>query len=1701
VSKRGSSVLLRLTVCSLAAVLGIAGLAACDPGPPQQSPIRVNFAPQGETPPSGYVLDSGEAYSSTTGRGWISQTDSTPVSIVGNARDRDKVTDQRLDTFIHMQFTGDTGGVATPARWEAAVQNGVYDVTVAVGDVSTVTGSTHRITVENTTVINNFVPTTANRTATVTERLRITDGKVTLDAAGGTNTKLDYVDIVPVTGVVSAGTTIARINFAAASNAVPHRYSNDTGSAYTAARGYGWISQTDSTPMSIVGDGRDRNNATIGDQRVDTFVAMQNTDSTFGPTTPARWQYGVASGSYDVTVSVGDANTAAGSTHRIAVEDTVAIDNFTPTASNKFKVATVRVTVSDGFLTLDAAGGTNTKINYVDIVAADTNARTITSVDPSNGQTNVPLDSSVALSPSAAVNPDTVNANTVQLLDPSNVQVDGVYNSDAAGGVVIFTPGQDLLPNTTYTVQTTSGLKDTDGNPYAPFTSTFTTGTSSAPPSPVNFDKSTQADLTGPTSMVIGPDGKLYVGNGVGEIRRYPILAGGALGTPDVISPFGVNSFSRTITGLAFQPGSTPSNLRLWVSHGALGNRNMANFTGKVTLLTGANLDTVQDKITGLPRSVKDHMNNGIVFGPDGRLYLAQGAMNGYGGPDQNWGYRAETPMSASILVADVVNDPAFGGTKTVNVNTDNGYDPNALGAPVKVYAQGTRNPFDLVWANDGQLYAPVNESSAGDTPAGPNGNDPVPLSDLPAGRDYLAKITQGKYYGHPNPAQGHYVLNGGNPTAAADPFETPQYPVGTQPDPNYQQPLLDLGLHRSADGIDQYTSNVFGSTLRNKLLIAEYSNGDDIIAVDPANPTDKFQIASGLYNPLDVRADPATGNVYVAEYGSDPEGTGGHITLLTPAPDSTRTPYARVDFTTKTAAVPTGYNRDSGQGYNASRGFGWVAPGTQTPADLTAQSRERNLNSNKLVDTFIQMQQTPPGDWQLAVPNGTYDVTVGVGDAGAAVDSTHSVSAESTVVVPPFTPTSGDKFRTATARVDVSDGFLTLSAAGGTNTKIDYVDVDTITSTGTPPADTTNPNVELTTTGTGTPPNYTSAVSVSATATDIGTGVSSVTYTLDGGTPAPYTGPISVATQGNHSVVVTAKDGANNTGSATSNFTITPAAGSPALTATGEADVLGLGSRIIFSTARKAATPAKAITITNTGGSNLVVSNLALSGTNPAQFALNTGQATSFTVAPGASANVSVLFKPNSIGVKFAILTITSNDPLVPNYTVALRGVNANGTAGDTEPTLTDLMNTFGFSTNTGITDVFQATTRSPVGDEVIAPNFVRADSSKPVSMLPIARYVAASTFTSDTGRTAKNSNARTVMYKFPADTVDNNPDDGVDTTVFAQNQKVFPQISPGGTTTFNPTAPFGLALNYANYSDDQFNIAQDGSGYRFHNVRVWPAKGPNGVQIPNTWLVGVDVNTTNDKNFDYQDQLVLLSNAQPELTAAVGPNTPATTLSFNSPTAGTIVDKDGEGTGFTSVQANTAGTQYKKSLIDLTGGRLRLTSTAGKNSGQSNDQNNALQLAFDASRSNFTEQTRIINPTSGLTAGFQQKSMYFGPDQDNYLKMEIEHRTDTPGIFITVFLEQAHVTSTIGQVKLTDPPANYLSLDFQITGNLETGTLQAAYRVNSTTGAYTALGTAFQPANIFQWFSPQARAGVLVSNTGTTTTIVGVYDSFQVI
>jgi glucose/arabinose dehydrogenase len=1670
---------------------------------------KVNFQAQTAPAPAGYSIDYGQAYSDTRGYGWVAQDSSTPLSLVGNGRVRNQTPDPRLDSFVHMQLTdASLTGVHTPGRWELAVPNGGYDVTVAVGDVFA--DSTNRLSVEGVPAITDFKPALNDMYQIRTVRATVTDGKLTLDAAGGTNTKLDYVDVVsaadttaPVVTAVdppdwttsvasdaalaldfsspidpatvtsasvvlidgtgasvaadrslesasrlilaptsplrastrfmiqvtpglmsttgasftpltstfttASGPFSARINFQTNSTTVAPGYKVDYGAAYTDTRGYGWIAQDSSAPLSLVGNGRIRK--VTADKRLDSILHMQLTSaSTAGVHIPGRWEIAVPAGTYDVTVAAGDIYTD--SVHRLTVEGTVAIDDFVPTPTSLYKTATVRVGVTDGRLTIDAAGGTNTKIDYVDIDSSDA-ARRVVSVDPSDGSPDVPVTASVTVGLSHPVDFSTINSSTVRLTDGSGTAVSGVYNSDAAGALVTFTPSQPLRSSTTYTLNTTSGLIDVLQKPFLPFTSTFTTNAGTVPPPGFDFDRVHLADVNAPTVVTIGPDGKLYVGTGAGQILRYALAGDGTVTGP--AESLGTYAFSRTITGMRFDPASTASDLRLWVSHSFLGNQNVANWQGKISLLTGADLSTVRDVIVGLPRSTRDHMNNGIDFGPDGKLYIAQGSLSGYGAPDSYWGNRPEAPLSAAILVADVNNDPAF--QSTVDVNTSTGYNPNTPGAPVTVYASGTRNPFDLVWTASG-LYVPVNESASGNAPAGPGGSPPA-LQALPAGRDFLAKIIAGGYYGHPNPSRGQYVLNGGNPTSGTDPFEVPQYPVGQLPDPNWTQPMLDLGLHRSADGITEYRSDAFGDALKGKLLMVEYSAGDDLVYVSPDNPgAGTTQLAVGLDNPLDVTSDVASGNIYVAEYGDQNTGAGGGVVLLRPR----TTP---LDTTPPTVVVtPAGAQGDPGYYHSA------VSVAVTATDDVGVTSTTYSLDGSAAAHYTAPIDVTTDGPHQIDV----------------------------------------------TAR----------DAAGNVATKSVQFAIDTV-----------NPNASLALVGDQDPGTgqYTSSVAVTLTSGDAGSGVSSSTYNLDGAGAATYTGPVQVNSNGDHTLVATVVDKAGNSASASTSFTVNRQSGH--ISVSSPHDVLGLPSRLILSTVNEEDRPPQTLTVANSGPGPLHVTAITIAGPQASNFRLSAGQPTVITVPVGGTAPVAVEFRPavGSPVENAATLTITSDDPVTPAYKVTLAALDSVDYEGANEPTLAQIVRTLGYTTNIASETHYISNNRAPKGDERISPYWLPVDPSKPMRLIPVARYIArtASCACSKTGWLQRSPSVKSQLFYFVG---------GTDSSGGPGNQRMFPSFVGG--TSFNATSVLSF------YSDDGTSSDDGRNANAVHDFRFYPAKNAAGVQIPNTWLVGYDTGTVvADKNFDYQDVVMLLTNASPELTVAPVPSSSSVKLDFSAAKAGTILDGAGKGTGFRSVQVNTAGNQYKPGQIalDTSVGVLRLTSDAGTFTGATNTQSNALEMPFDASRYRSLITARLVAPFNQINSGFDQAALYFGPDQDNYVKVEVENRSGVPNL--TMFYEAKNVYpvennggKVIGTPIPLGPATGLNTIDLRIKADVVSGQLTVSYRVNSTadTDAYTAAGSAVAPRDVMRWFSTQGRAGIAVSNQGSTVPLTATYDLFRI-
>ena len=543
----------------------------------------------------------------------------------------------------------------------------------------------------------------------------------------------------------------------------------------------------------------------------------------------------------------------------------------------------------------------------------------VTDTNPAAGATGVWrdifVDANVRL-PTAGKGIDlaTLTGATVKLYRTSDRSpVSANINTSGGGDSLTLKPTSLLAENTTYTFEVTDGLRDTSGAQFVPFTMTFTTGTGVTPVDPtIAFEKVSLPSTQGSqyTALTIGPDGKLYAGTITGLIHRFTINGDGTLSNKQIIDVIqAANGGGRMLTGLEFDPASTAGNLILWVSHGQYALENASDFTGKISRLSGASLGTYQDYVVNLPRSVRDHLNNQMEFGPDGALYFCQASNTAMGAPDSAWGMRPERLLSAAVIRVDTAAIAAriASAQGALDVKTPDGggtYDPWAAGAPLTLYATGVRNGYSLIWGTNGELYVAVNGSAAHGATPSYDGVSPVPqridgpyaggavagIADVTLTEpDYLFRIVRGGYYGHPNPTRGEYVLNGGNPTAGVDPEEVPQYPVGTMPDRNWRAPAYNFGRKLSPNGTAEYHGPAFDGALNGRLLVARFAGGDDVVAikVNPDGsisnePQTTINGLTGFVDPLDVVVDPTTGNVYVSEF--DEKDTGARrITLLRP--------------------------------------------------------------------------------------------------------------------------------------------------------------------------------------------------------------------------------------------------------------------------------------------------------------------------------------------------------------------------------------------------------------------------------------------------------------------------------------------------------------------------------------------------------------------------------------------------------------------------------------------------------------------------------------------------------------------------------------------------------------------------------------------------------------------------------------------------
>ena len=389
----------------------------------------------------------------------------------------------------------------------------------------------------------------------------------------------------------------------------------------------------------------------------------------------------------------------------------------------------------------------------------------------------------------------------------------------------------------------------------------------------IAFKRSPLSSVPNPTSLAFGPDGRLYVSELFGTIHALTLDEDNQAIADQVITTLG----ERLTLGLTVDPASTPGNVILWASHSSPSVDSGTPNSGVVSRLSGPGLATRQDVITGLPRAIANHATNSIHFGPDGKLYIAQGGNTGAGAPNDDpgeFGDMQEQPLSAALLVADV-DSPSFDGS------CDNTAD--IFGPPpcdVTTFSTGLRNMYDFVFHSNGSIYGPQNGLGVvGTFPPSPSPPclgmaDGALWNAVPPGQnpgpqhDFLMRLQQGRYYGHPNPYRDECVFKDGS-------FQ------GVAPPPNYEQPTWDLGANRSANGTIEYTSSEWHcGALEGDLLIANYSVGDDLTRVelseDGHSVVRSSSVVGGFDEPLPLAQDP-DGTIYVGEFSA------GNVTSLVP--------------------------------------------------------------------------------------------------------------------------------------------------------------------------------------------------------------------------------------------------------------------------------------------------------------------------------------------------------------------------------------------------------------------------------------------------------------------------------------------------------------------------------------------------------------------------------------------------------------------------------------------------------------------------------------------------------------------------------------------------------------------------------------------------------------------------------------------------
>lgn len=357
------------------------------------------------------------------------------------------------------------------------------------------------------------------------------------------------------------------------------------------------------------------------------------------------------------------------------------------------------------------------------------------------------------------------------------------------------------------------------------------------------------------TSLAFGPDTtegsaegamRLYVTDSTGGI----VLAIDGVGTTVTFA----EGFRSPLGVVAAADGTVYVADAEAARSGPFGLRNY----GRVWRVRDTDRDGIADKQKVVLKDLPNgrHNTNGLAFGPDGMLYVA----NGNSTDDGVEGGQAEVvPWSGSVVRVD----PRAKNRSLTALPRD------------ALVAHGWRNIYDLAFSpfDPSKLFVPMN--GADDAREGSTAENPVD-PDLEDSDDllFLTDIDDRKVddYGFPS------CLYNLSKRGDLEPYDNPNPTVirrfGKCPK-RVPRPISSFGLHPSANGLAFQTTDAWGEDYKNDLFVTEWGSlfgspsGHKIVRVELSSKGTKVTAQSDFLEmdvPLDVTFD-ADGAMYVADF------------------------------------------------------------------------------------------------------------------------------------------------------------------------------------------------------------------------------------------------------------------------------------------------------------------------------------------------------------------------------------------------------------------------------------------------------------------------------------------------------------------------------------------------------------------------------------------------------------------------------------------------------------------------------------------------------------------------------------------------------------------------------------------------------------------------------------------------------------------